>query len=348
MRRSIISAFTVLQRAAFDSAAVSVAAPVARLEPSWNLLRQAAAYTSSAAELAPSLDLNISPVRNFKVEATYVGTKIDIPTLVKLPQFTGHWRKLHKGAAALSLTPHVVPEKSEIEGLPKQPFMVAFSYGSVVFFDTPLAIKERFLAVCKGAAIEPMTADQSYNEEYGVSIVSNLPAWSQLEPESIRLQKLDLRNLHVIAQVLAQSVAMDYYASYVERTLNTFYSMNVEMKSKQNIARLNKEQLLAMVAENNILMTDIISKLGLHERYDIAWKDVQYGRIWEYLRTELEMENRFETLDMKLQLVQENLKYFLEILQNRKSVALEWTIIALIGAEICLSLYQIGMAQGHL
>lgn len=35
------------------------------------------------------------------------------------------------------------------------------------------------------------------------------------------------------------------------------------------------------------------------------------------------------------------MQYFLEILQNRKSDTLEWTIIVLIGAEICLSLYDL-------
>ena len=67
------------------------------------------------------------------------------------------------------------------------------------------------------------------------------------------------------------------------------------------------------------------------------------GELWDYLRTELEIESRFETLDMKLNLVQNNLKYILELHQNRKSVALEWTIIVLIAVEIVLSLVQISI-----
>ena len=94
----------------------------------------------------------------------------------------------------------------------------------------------------------------------------SLRSWSQLDPESIRLQALDLRNLQVISQVLAQSVAMDYYASHVERTLETFCAMNHTMASTQNIANINKKLLLQLVAENNIVMTDIINKLGVHER----------------------------------------------------------------------------------
>ena len=173
-------------------------------------------------------------------------------------------------------------------------------------------------------------------------VVPEMATWSQLEPECIRLKTLDLRNMQVIAQVLAQSVALDFYSAHVERTIETFCSMNLEMAESASIAGVDKQVLLRLVAENNIVMAEIISKLGVHERYDIAWKYVQYGRIWEFLRSELEMEPRFKTLDMKLNLIQDNLKYFLEILQARKSDSLEWTIIILIALEIGLSLYELG------
>lgn len=60
---------------------------------------------------------------------------------------------------------------------------------------------------------------------------------------------------------------------------------------------------MRMVAENNITLTDIIAKLGLFERYEIAWKYGQYGKIYEHLRDELEMENRYRILEMKVRLV---------------------------------------------
>ena len=53
------------------------------------------------------------------------------------------------------------------------------------------------------------------------------------------------------------------------------------------------------------------------------------------------MEERFQRLSLKLELMQQNVKYFLEILQNRKSNTLEWIIIVLIAGEIMLCLYDI-------
>lgn len=43
---------------------------------------------------------------------------------------------------------------------------------------------------------------------------------------------------------------------------------------------------------------------------------------------------------MQFDLIQENLKYFLEIIQNKKSDFLEWTIIVLIAGEIAVSVYD--------
>lgn len=47
-------------------------------------------------------------------------------------------------------------------------------------------------------------------------------------------------------------------------------------------------------------------------------------------------------LAMQLHLVSENVKYLLELMQNQKSDFLEWIIIILIGAEIMVSLVDMG------
>jgi uncharacterized Rmd1/YagE family protein len=65
---------------------------------------------------------------------------------------------------------------------------------------------------------------------------------------------------------------------------------------------IRKESLFRLVAQNNILITEIMTKLGLLERSDTAWKYYQYGPIWEGLRMEFELDTRFETLDRKVRI----------------------------------------------
>lgn len=307
---------------------------------------------SAAARLAPDAKPARGPVHldgclsgkppgakhTFRVEANYLGSTINVYDLVKLDQYKDSFKAVHKGAALIGLRGDNWaraggPARDEGGEEASSSFVAVTSYGSAVFFDTPKELKERCLSLLlnKNASVvsEPLKDHTLYKEEFAVTIDPGIaPRWSILEnPDCIVLQKMDVMNLQTISHVLAQSVALDFYSNHVEKTLETFCSLNQEMMESSNIGKLNKQVLLQLVAENNIVMSDIISKLGVHERFDVAWREAKYGELWDYLRTELEIESRFETLDMKLDLVQGNLKYILQLHQERKSVALEWTII---------------------
>lgn len=100
--------------------------------------------------------------------------------------------------------------------------------------------------------------------------------------------------------MLGQSVALDRYAEVAERMLSNFMHMNSTMKRRGDFKDVRKSKLLSLVAENNMILTDIIAKLGLQERFDIAWKSNQHNRVYEHLRDELEIEERFEIVQTKV------------------------------------------------
>lgn len=65
------------------------------------------------------------------------------------------------------------------------------------------------------------------------------------------------------------------------------------------------------------------------------------------MKNEFEIYNRFENIEFKLNLIQENAKFFLEVLQGQKSNTLEWVIIVLIAFEcvlMCLDMSGLGSA----
>ncbi len=66
-------------------------------------------------------------------------------------------------------------------------------------------------------------------------------------------------------------------------------------------------------------------------------------------RLELCAQARFEAIEDKLKLVQENLKYFLEIMQHKKSDALEWTVRVQVPVDAaCSNTKQTVCASGKL
>ncbi|KAL0034424.1 hypothetical protein WJX79_001493 [Trebouxia sp. C0005] len=245
----------------------------------------------------------------FFARAYYVGNSINLVQLTKRANKLGYHTYVGKGmvlVCAAADTKGKLSEKACETGLPLETYVAAYKYGSVVIFNGREREKE-VLKLCQEFCTEP--TKQNYTEEFPIIIQPDHQEPNDLTPDCIILRQLEFNNIRTLSHVLGQSVALDRYAEVAE--------------------------------QNNMILTDIIAKLGLQERFDIAWKSTQHNEVYEHLRGELEIEERFSIVQTKLELVQDNLKYFLEIMQNNKSVLLEWLIIGLISAEIALGVFEI-------
>ncbi|XP_021893982.1 uncharacterized protein LOC110811720 [Carica papaya] len=96
-----------------------------------------------------------------------------------------------------------------------------------------------------------------------------------------------------------------------------------------------------LVGKANSNLADVILKVGLFERSEIAWRDAKYAQIYEYLREEYEVTQRFGNLDFKLKFVEHNIHFLQEVMQNRRSDLLEWCIIFLLSIENIIAIYEI-------
>ncbi|KAE9445227.1 hypothetical protein C3L33_22875, partial [Rhododendron williamsianum] len=178
------------------------------------------------------------------------------------------------------------------------------------------------------------------NVEYEVREKPALNTWMEGGLDYIMLQYLNIDGIRTVGSVLGQSIALDYYVRQVDGMVAEFTDINRGME-KTGTFTMERKKLFQLVGKANSNLADVILKLGLFERSDIAWKDAKYAQIWEYLRDEFELTQRFASLDFKLKFVEHNIRFLQEILQNRKSDFLEWLIIILISAEILISVYDI-------
>ncbi|TKY53532.1 Sporulation protein RMD1 [Spatholobus suberectus] len=217
-------------------------------------------------------------------------------------------------------------------------YMVVFQYGSIVLFNVPEHEVDGYLKIVKKHASGLLP--EMRKDEYEVREKPALSTWMQGGLDYIMLQYLNIDGIRTIGSVLGQSIALDYYGRQVDGMVAEFTDINREMEATGKF-KMQRKKLFQLVGKANSNLADVILKLGLFERSDIAWKDAKYAQIWEYLRDEFELTQRFASLDFKLKFVEHNIRFLQEILQNRKSDFLEWLIIALIGAEILLSLYDI-------
>ena len=94
--------------------------------------------------------------------------------------------------------------------------------------------------------------------------------------------------------------------------------------------------LFSKIAQNNRIFIDLISKLRIKGRSQIAWDQGEYEVIHSGMTMEFDIDDRFELIQFKLDLIQQNSKLFLEVIQHQKSASLEYIIVVLIGFECVL------------
>ncbi|KAI3459025.1 hypothetical protein Pfo_015688 [Paulownia fortunei] len=217
-------------------------------------------------------------------------------------------------------------------------YMVVFQYGSIVLFNVCDHEVDGYLKLVERHASGLLP--EMRKDEYEVREKPTLNTWMQGGLDYIMLQYLNIDGIRTIGSVLGQSIALDYYVRQVDGMVAEFTDINRGME-KTGTFTMERKKLFQLVGKANSNLADVILKLGLFERSDIAWKDAKYAQIWEYLRDEFELTQRFASLDFKLKFVEHNIRFLQEILQNRKSDFLEWLIIILIGAEILISVYDI-------
>ena len=200
-------------------------------------------------------------------------------------------------------------------------------------------------------------------EDWGVVVEPSLNEWGKLGTNCLLLQKLDVHNIRVLSGVLAQSVALLHYEARADDVLDTFCSLNESvlrrrgnlsakiaermkatlsgdgnsslLPSKSIETELSKETLFHLIATNNEIITNVLSKLKVLDRAsNFLWNSTEYYDLWELLRVEFEIEDRFQSVEDKLNIVQENARFFVEVVSDRYGHRLEKVIIFLIAVEI--------------
>ena len=216
-------------------------------------------------------------------------------------------------------------------------YFVAYEYGSVVFFNMGRREREECLKLVRSFTKTPLAVPRT--DDYRVMVRPGLEPWAQFEADHVVLKRLDLNNISVIGTVLAQTVALEHHEVKVDNMIEIFSRLNKTTEETGEMD-ISKAKLFKLVAENNNTLTELVTRMRLLGRSDTAWQYAQYDAVWNGLRKDFELEDRFDHLDYKLNLIQTQVKFYLEILQNRKSDTLEWIIIVLISMEILVSLYD--------
>jgi len=155
----------------------------------------------------------------------------------------------------------------------------------------------------------------------------------------IGLERLDLGRAHVLAQVLAKSTVLDFYEVRVAEVFDRVEALALSLR-KGRLPRRSKA-LLRELGDALLIQSRMVGRVEVSEKPALVWDEPELDLLYERLAAEFELRERDQELSRKLDLISGVAETYLELLNGRQTLRVEWYIVLLILVEIVLSLYMI-------
>ena len=213
--------------------------------------------------------------------------------------------------------------------------MYIFPFGAVVFYDVSPERREAEMARLHLA--RPGLTTQVIREDY--SVVEDPGSHTGLSDGVLRLDRFTAARAGVVALTVAQSAAMEYYERIVDQ-LFTRTSSLVERLEMRGTVTLRTRQLHRFIGEAIINRNEVLSVLHLLDKPDATWEDPAMDRIYDDLRAEFDLSDRYAALESKLRRIQEALELVLDVARDRRLFLLEVAVVFLIFLEMLFSVVR--------
>ena len=152
----------------------------------------------------------------------------------------------------------------------------------------------------------------------------------------LTLDELTPERASVVALTVGQSAAMEYYERIVEEMFVRTDRL-VQRLEKKGTVSLRTRPLHQFIGAAISTRNEVLTILHLLDKPDEAWDDPGMNRIYDELRAEFDLVDRYQALELKLRSIQEALELVLDVARDRRLVLLEEAVVLLILLEIVLT-----------
>ncbi len=211
-----------------------------------------------------------------------------------------------------------------------------YPFGAVVFHDVLPEVRVSELQRL-GRFHPGLTKAQVLNEE--LSVRETPDARPDIESGVLVVDRLTFERASVVALTVAQSAAMDYYEGIVDQMFVTTDKLGAQLE-KAGTMPMRTRHLAKFIGAAVGTRSEVLSILHLLDKPDAAWDDPGADRIYEKLRAEFDLVDRYQSLELKLRAVQDTLEVITDVARDRRLFVLEATVVLLILLEIVLSLIR--------
>jgi uncharacterized Rmd1/YagE family protein len=211
-----------------------------------------------------------------------------------------------------------------------------FAFGAIVFVGVGQDGREAELLRWRRAR-PGLTEAQISSEDF---VVRARPgARIDVADGEVLLDRLTPDREAIVALTIAQSAAMEYYERIVDEMFASTDKV-VDRLEKVGTMPLSTRHLHKFIGASISTRSEVLSILHLLDKPDAIWDDPDAERLYEQMRSELDLLDRYQALEHKLRSVQDALGLVTDIARDRRLVLLEVSIVLLIVVEIVLSIVR--------
>jgi required for meiotic nuclear division protein 1 len=210
-----------------------------------------------------------------------------------------------------------------------------YPFGAVVFHDVPSATRDAELRRLREA--RPGLTTQVVRESFTVR--EEPRAQVDIVDGTLVVDEFGPGRSAVVALIVAQSAALEYY----ERIVADLFSRTselVEPLEKRGSVPLGTRMLHRFIGQAISTRAEVFTVLALLDKPDAIWDDPALDRIYDELRAEFDLVDRYTALEQKLRSSQEALELVLDVARDRRMWLLEFAIVMLIVLELLLALLR--------
>jgi uncharacterized Rmd1/YagE family protein len=212
----------------------------------------------------------------------------------------------------------------------------AYPFGAIVFQDVSGSDRDALLDRLRESV--PRLTTETVREDF---VVREEPqARMTLAGGALVVDRLNAPRAGVVALVVAQSAAMEYYERIVETSFARTSDLVARLETRGTVP-LGTRQLHRFIGEAIGTRSEVLSVLHLLDKPDATWDDPAMDEIYGDLRGEFDLMDRYSALERKLQSIQEALELVLGVARDRRLILLEAAIGVLILLEIVLSFVRL-------
>ena len=212
---------------------------------------------------------------------------------------------------------------------------VLFRYGVVVLFGLSAVEELAFLKDIDRFVIQPFSKYEA--EEVRLCLSS---AMSEQGGDCLPLDEFNVSRMQVVASVLAKSVILAHYEKELSQTFDRIEPLAISMQHGGSLKHKGRD-LLAHIGDVLMIQGRMVGRVEISEKPELLWEEPQYERLYLRMAEEYELVERHRALERKLDLVSKTAGTLLDLLQDRRTLRVEWYIVILIVVEILLTIYEL-------